>query len=519
MMYIKFLYKDIFKNKLLWILTAMMMTMLCLVLSFGLHSIKDIFEQGEFQRLRISRQNLDFKKDDWDKLVQVLNNKKYFSLYFEEIQGCKVIILGEEFFSNDSLQVEKHLYTNRRINAMSYYNLDGCIIEKGDINKIDSINRVVFESVLTNITSNDVELVKELSNITFKTVAIRFENISNESYQINATIIGSMLVCIIIFQIMMYYTMYQYQVFKQRIEYMIHQFYGSNYIHIFVRTGLYFLTIFIPAYLVIKTVRIPLSLTILITGILLLWLFFIVEIMKVNRKGVKKMIQLKEVSKTYYDKNQKYVALDKINLEIKQGEVVIIVGESGAGKSTLLNVVGLTLSNYEGEYLLNNIDVNHFSNIEKASFRNAYFGYIFQNYLLVENDSVYDNVEIPLLYSKKFNPNEKKKRIKEIVEKVGLTNHLYKKVSKLSGGEKQRVAIARSLVNMPEVILMDEPTSALNEEMSKTIMDLIYNYVRENNKTLIIVTHDLNRVVNGEYRKIFLKNGKMISDEYLVEKV
>lgn len=231
------------------------------------------------------------------------------------------------------------------------------------------------------------------------------------------------------------------------------------------------------------------------------------------------MIQLKEVSKTYYDKNQKYVALDKINLEIKQGEVVIIVGESGAGKSTLLNVVGLTLSNYEGEYLLNNIDVNHFSNIEKASFRNAYFGYIFQNYLLVENDSVYDNVEIPLLYSKKFNPNEKKKRIKEIVEKVGLTNHLYKKVSKLSGGEKQRVAIARSLVNMPEVILMDEPTSALNEEMSKTIMDLIYNYVRENNKTLIIVTHDLNRVVNGEYRKIFLKNGKMISDEYLVEKV
>lgn len=288
MMYIKFLYKDIFKNKLLWILTVMMMTMLCLVLSFGLRSIKDIFEQGEFQRLRISRQNLDFKKDDWDKLIQVLNNKKYFSLYFQEIQGCKVIILGEEFFSNDSLQVEKHLYTNRRINAMSSYNLDGCIIEKGDINKIDSINRVVFESVLSNITSNDVELVKELSNTTFKSVAVRFENISNESYQINATIIGSMLVCIIIFQIMMYYTMYQYQVFKQRIEYMIHQFYGSNYIHIFVRTGLYFLTIFIPAYLVIKTVRIPLSLTMLITGILLLWLFFIVEIMKVNRKGVKK---------------------------------------------------------------------------------------------------------------------------------------------------------------------------------------------------------------------------------------
>lgn len=224
------------------------------------------------------------------------------------------------------------------------------------------------------------------------------------------------------------------------------------------------------------------------------------------------MLRLDNIVKTYVDKKQVFEALKNVSLEIKEQEKVIIVGESGAGKTTLLNIIGLIDLNYDGTYYLNNKDARTFNNTAISQFRNQYFGYIFQSYVLVEDDSVYDNIEIPLLYSKKFPRKLHKEKIIAVAKKMNIEEHLYKKVTKLSGGERQRVAIARALVNEPEIIIMDEPTSALNRELSKMIMDYVYDYINENHKTLIIVTHDLERVIAGSYRKIVLLDGEIISD-------
>lgn len=224
------------------------------------------------------------------------------------------------------------------------------------------------------------------------------------------------------------------------------------------------------------------------------------------------MLEFRNVSKIYTDKTNKFVALEHINLTIKAEEKIIIVGESGAGKSTLLNILGLIDLKFSGDYFINNQDTATFNNTKISLFRNEYFGYIFQNYVLVEDDTVYENIEIPLLYSKKIKANQRKEKIQKIAEKLNIQQHLHKKVTKLSGGERQRVAIARALVNEPEIVLMDEPTSALNKELSEMIMDYVYDYINTNKKSLIIVTHDLKRVVKGTYRKIVLEDGKIKED-------
>lgn len=226
------------------------------------------------------------------------------------------------------------------------------------------------------------------------------------------------------------------------------------------------------------------------------------------------MLHLKKVSKTFKDVSKDIQALKEIDLNIKKGEVLIVVGESGSGKSTLLNILGFIYSEYEGTYFFENLDSKQMTPSQKARYRNEIFGYVFQNFSLVEEDNVYENIEIPLLYSRKFKSREHKEKILALVKKFGIEHVLYKKVKYLSGGERQRVALARALVNEPDIVLMDEPTSALNEEMSEMIMNYVYQYIEENQKTLIIVTHDLNRVVKGAYRKIVLKNGEKIEESF-----
>lgn len=223
-------------------------------------------------------------------------------------------------------------------------------------------------------------------------------------------------------------------------------------------------------------------------------------------------MNLCNVEKVYTTKNET-IALTNINLEINKGEIVLIVGESGAGKSSLLNIISLVDRKFEGNYYLFDKNVKEFSEGELALYRSDFFGHVFQDYSLIENDTVYENVIIPLYYSKKYTKLQRKQQILKVLKQVELEDVVDKKIKHLSGGEKQRVAIARALVNDPEILILDEPTGALNREMSDKIMEYIYNYVNKYNKTMILVTHDLDKVKKGLARVIKISDTKIVSDE------
>lgn len=203
-------------------------------------------------------------------------------------------------------------------------------------------------------------------------------------------------------------------------------------------------------------------------------------------------------------------AVDDITLTINKQEIVIIEGESGSGKTTLLKMIGLLDSQFSGNYSLFDRNVFDLTDTEKAQYRNEMFGYIFQDYQLLENETVFYNIKIPLLYSKKFKSKNHRDLVEHVAEKMSILPLINKKVKFLSGGEKQRVAIARAIVNQPEIILMDEPTSALNRTLSNTLMNYIYDYVESNKATLVIITHDINRVAKKAYTSILMKDGKII---------
>lgn len=226
------------------------------------------------------------------------------------------------------------------------------------------------------------------------------------------------------------------------------------------------------------------------------------------------ILELSNVSKTYGSslKGDKVKALDEISLEIRSGEKIYIVGESGAGKTTLLNTISLMDGIFEGQYQIDGKDIHALSAKDKRRLRNGIFGFMFQEYALLEEDTVAENVEIPLLYSNKIKRKERSKRIQEVLRQVQMEEYRFKKVKNLSGGQRQRVALARALVNWPEMLILDEPTGSLNREMSNAIMEYILQYIDENQKTLILVTHDLEKVKKGDGRVIQMKGGKIISD-------
>lgn len=219
-------------------------------------------------------------------------------------------------------------------------------------------------------------------------------------------------------------------------------------------------------------------------------------------------IELRNINKSYVNGKNQTVALTDINLTINEGDQVIIVGESGAGKSTLLNIIGLIDADFTGEYEVNGQNVTKLSKKDIRRFHNISVGLIFQEYALIEDETVFNNVKIPLLYSK-VRRREFKARVQEILELVELGKVMKKKVSMLSGGERQRVAIARALVNRPDVILADEPTGSLNERLSNQVMDILYSYADET-KILIIVTHELERIRRANQRIVTIDEGKVI---------
>ena len=221
------------------------------------------------------------------------------------------------------------------------------------------------------------------------------------------------------------------------------------------------------------------------------------------------LIKLTNIEKTYGTGNNKVVALKDINLEINKGELIAIIGASGSGKSTLLNLLGVLDVKSSGEYFLEGRNITDLNTSELAKLRNKYFGFVVQNFSLINDYTVFQNIQIPLEYRKvKF--KERKEIIDKLLVKLGLEEKKNKTPKELSGGQCQRVAIARALSNSPEVILADEPTGSLDQ---KTGQDIIDNLISLNNegKTVIIVTHDPSIAAKCN-RIIKIEDGRVVED-------
>ena len=220
------------------------------------------------------------------------------------------------------------------------------------------------------------------------------------------------------------------------------------------------------------------------------------------------MIKLENICKSYELSGEKVTALDNINLEIKDGEFVSIIGKSGSGKSTMLNVLGMLDDWDSGEYILDGIKASDLKGNEVAKIRNQKMGFVYQNFNLLPKLSAVENVALPLMYSGKSN-KENMKVAKEYLELVGLSDKLHNKPTQLSGGQQQRVAIARALVNKPKILFADEPTGALDSKTSKDIMSLIQRVWKEQGITVIMVTHD-DGLASQANRIIRVSDGKIL---------
>lgn len=203
------------------------------------------------------------------------------------------------------------------------------------------------------------------------------------------------------------------------------------------------------------------------------------------------MIELKNICKTYHSgKSQKIKAADNVDLKIENGDVIAIVGTSGAGKSTLLKIIGLVERADSGNYLLDGKDIAKCSDREAARLRNCKISFVMQDFALINQFTVAENTELPLLLSReKTSAKKRREQVENALNSVGILELAKRPISELSGGQKQRAAIARALVNNADVILADEPTGALDSKTSAEIMDTLLK-LNENGKTIIIVTHD-----------------------------
>jgi len=220
------------------------------------------------------------------------------------------------------------------------------------------------------------------------------------------------------------------------------------------------------------------------------------------------MIELENITKIYRMGKVEVPALRGITLNIKQGEMVAIIGASGSGKSTLMNIIGFLDKPTVGRYLFDGADVSRLSDNQLAEMRNKKVGFVFQTYNLLPRASALSNVELPLIYS---GSGQKRKRTMEALERVGLVARAKHKPTELSGGEQQRVAIARALVNNPALILADEPTGNLDTVATAEIVS-IFQQLNQDGITVVIVTHEMD-IAEQTQRIIRLLDGKVISDE------
>lgn len=221
------------------------------------------------------------------------------------------------------------------------------------------------------------------------------------------------------------------------------------------------------------------------------------------------MIKTVNLQKVYANFNIDTVALDNINIEVKEGEFVSIMGPSGCGKSTLLNLIGLLDMPTSGQLLLNGQDTTSLSDRKRAELRKTNIGFVFQSFNLIDELSVYENVELPLVYLR-MPPAERARRVKQVMEQLDIAHKQKFFPQQLSGGHQQRVAVARAVIARPKILLADEPTGNLDSAHGQDVMNILTR-LNEDGTTIVMVTHS---PLNAEYshRIIYLLDGHIVTE-------
>lgn len=222
------------------------------------------------------------------------------------------------------------------------------------------------------------------------------------------------------------------------------------------------------------------------------------------------VVRITDLKKTYFMGKVEVRALQGINITVQRGEFVSIMGPSGCGKSTLMHIVGCLDRPTSGDIKLDEVDVDELNDNDLAEIRNKKVGFVFQTFNLLPKLNAIENVELPLIYAG-VKPEQRRKKAAELLESVGLKDRMFHKPSELSGGQSQRVAIARSLVNDPSILLADEPTGNLDSKSGDEIIHL-FTELNQRGITMIIVTHD-QEIADCSKRIVRLKDGLVISDD------
>lgn len=230
-----------------------------------------------------------------------------------------------------------------------------------------------------------------------------------------------------------------------------------------------------------------------------------------DQKEKENILHLSGIIKRFYiGKPNELQILNGIDLDVKEGEFVSIVGASGSGKTTLMNVIGLLDRPTEGKYVIDGVDIDEATDKDLSFIRNQKIGFVFQTYNLVAKTSALKNVELPMLYAG-VPRKERTHRAEELLELVGMKDRMKHLPEELSGGQKQRVAIARSMANDPAIILADEPTGALDSKTGRNVMDLFHRLNKEQGKTIVLITHS-NELAEETGRIITIKDGSIIGE-------
>ncbi|NWJ49917.1 MAG: ABC transporter ATP-binding protein [Bacteroidetes bacterium] len=225
------------------------------------------------------------------------------------------------------------------------------------------------------------------------------------------------------------------------------------------------------------------------------------------------MIKIKDLEKIYRTEDVETIALNKLSMEVKEGEFVAVMGPSGCGKSTLLNILGLIDDPDAGSFIFDGIEIAHFNERKRADIRKHSIGFVFQSFNLIDELTVYENVELPLIYTG-VKPSERKEKVEKVLDKMQIMHRRNHYPQQLSGGQQQRVAVARAVVNNPKLILADEPTGNLDSTNGSEVMELLSD-LNEQGTTIIMVTHS-EHDARFSHRIIRMLDGQTVTENILV---